>query len=65
MLLSKLDSDQNAFADLKSGPGIKELDAKHCLCLHQWRLSIYHGWPIPEILCEIGISFNKEKTTLF
>lgn len=45
MLLSEFDSDQNAFADLKCGPGIKKLDAKHCLCLHQWRLSIYQGRP--------------------
>lgn len=44
-LLSELDSDQNVFADLKSGPGIKKLDAKHCLCLHQWRLPIYRGRP--------------------
>lgn len=45
MLLSELDSDQNVFADLKSGPGIKKLDAKPYLCLHQWRLSIYQARP--------------------
>lgn len=37
--------DWHLLPDLKSAPGIKKLDAKRCLCLHQWRLFVSQGRP--------------------
>lgn len=62
-------SDQNILPDLKSAPGIKMQDAKHCLCLHQWRLFIYQGRPssmLQDLLfVKLASHLIKKKSTYF